>query len=113
MEMKYQNIKSIESFELLSDDDKSGVFYFSHNSCNVGESVKEKVLKLIGSSFPKLHCYFIDVELLPELAGQKSIFAYPTIIVVFEGQEFYRFSRNISIAEMEEKIKRPYKMLFE
>ncbi len=109
----YKDIFSTEQYEELTSGNNSGIFYFTQSTCNVGESVKDKVLELVDENFPSLDCYYINTDLLPDLAGQNSIFAYPTILVFLDGQEFFRFSRNISIRDMKDKISRPYNMLFE
>ena len=97
-----RTVNSEKEFEELKK--KEGVlFYFSHDECNVC-----KVLK------PKIHeMYYVNVKELPAVAGQESVFAVPTIAVLFDGREFIRKSRNIGLQELHQQIQRPYSLLFE
>ena len=52
-------------------------------------------------------------NLSPSLAAKFSAFVEPTILLFFEGKETIRKSRNIGIFELENAIKRPYKLIFE
>jgi hypothetical protein len=47
------------------------------------------------------------------IAGQYRVFTIPTLLIYFEGKEQLRYSRNISIHQLEESLSRPYLMVFE
>ena len=85
--------------------------YFSHEACNVCKVLKPKVETLLAEQFPKMKMIFVDTTQQPEIAGQHQVFTAPTLLVFFEGNEFFRFSRNVSIGQLREAIERPYKML--
>jgi len=89
------------------------LLYFSTTSCSVGEAFEPKVKSLVSSKFPKLKLYNIDLNFSPKLAAEHNAFVEPTVLVFFEGKETIRKSRNISIYELEEAIKRPYELIFE
>ena len=108
-----KTISTIEEFEKVIKENLGVVFYFSTPECNVCKILKPKLIELIEESFPKLEFFYIDCSLAVELASQKSVFAVPTILVYFDGKEFIRKSRNLSLAEFEKEISRPYTMLFE
>ncbi len=55
---------------------------------------------------------YVDIEKSPVISGQFRIFTIPTILIFFEGKEQVRYSRNISMHQLEESISRPYSMLF-
>ncbi len=110
---QYIEILDSDNYIDLLSDKVSAIFYFNQESCSVGVSIKEKLLELVNSNFPQLDCYFINIEKLPNLSAQLSIFVYPTILVFLEGQEYYRYSRNLSISQIKEQLSRPYHMLYE
>ena len=56
---------------------------------------------------------YADTVRFPEIAGQNSIFAVPTIVAFLGGKEYFRRSRNIGLGELNELIERPYSMMFE
>jgi thioredoxin 1 len=56
--------------------------------------------------------YYNDTVAQLEVAAQNRVFAAPTVLVFFESQETFRFSRNIGLTELEESLKRPYSVMF-
>lgn len=108
----YRELTSIEEFKELVKKNKASLIYFSHEKCNVCKVLKPKVAELIGNQFSEIKLYYADTVKYPEIAAQNSIFAVPTLVVYFEGKEFFRKSRNIGIGELEEMISRPYQLIF-
>jgi len=105
-------IESQQQFDKLIHDEDAILVYFSHEQCNVCKVLKPKIADLIDKEFPKIKIAYSDTEKFPEIAGQKSIFTVPTILVYFTGREYIRASRNISVLSLSEQIDRPYSMLF-
>ena len=108
----FQNIKNIQEFNEYIDGGKPILAYFSTNECNVCKVLKPKVEDLFQSAFLKFKLLYINLSEMPEVGAQLSVFAVPTIMIYFEGKEFLRSSRNISISALENEIKRPYSILF-
>lgn len=108
-------IPEIESIEVLKEKitrEPAALFYFSHDECNVCKILKPKVFELLKNTFPEIKMYYINTLRSPELAGQQSIFAVPTLLVYFDKREFIRKSRNIGINELHEMITKPYNLMF-
>ncbi len=108
--------KSIHSTEELKKILKSEIavmLYFNTTSCSVGESLEQKIKKLLKTYFPKINFYAVDINFYPEIAATYNAFVEPTILVFFEGKETIRKSRNIGVVELQEAIKRPYQLIFE
>ncbi|MDA3819603.1 MAG: thioredoxin family protein [Candidatus Delongbacteria bacterium] len=109
-------IKSLETIESLQYELRKSdavLVYFSHEACNVCKVLKPKVHELLTSKFPAMKMLYADVEKHPDIAGQYRVFAVPSLLVFFAGQESFRFSRNLSIAELEQRVRRPYSMMFD
>ena len=104
---------SIEDFYTFLDTNSAVLVYFSTNSCSVGEALQPKVESLIADSFPKIKFISVDLNSNAKIAANFNAFVEPTILIFFEGKESIRRSRNISIFELEEAIKRPYQLIFE
>ena len=49
----------------------------------------------------------------PELAVRHMVFSVPTLIIFFEGRESLRLSRNLSLSELHDKLRRGYRLLFD
>ncbi len=93
--------------------EKGILLYFSSESCSVCKVLRPKVKELIQAQFPLLHSYYIDIERSPMISGQFRIFTIPTILLFFDGKEQARYSRTISMHQLEDSISRPYTLLFE
>jgi len=106
-------IHSIEEFETIKEKEKAFVLYITDNTCNVGENVGPKLEKMLADNFPKINTYQTYTSETPELSGQLSVFAIPTVLVYFEGRQYIQKSRTFSLGELEQEINRYYQMVFE
>lgn len=110
-----KTLQTLHSYQDLLDrirDEQAVLFYFSFPGCGVCKSIKPKVITLVEENFSKLGLYYIDIEAIPEAAGQLSVFSVPTVLVFFQGREQVRVSRNFGIQELGGKIDRYYSLLF-
>lgn len=107
-----QNIVSLNEFDSLVREKPAVLAYFSTAECSVCKVLKPKVYKLISSDFPEITTVFVEINRSPELAAQKRIFTVPTLIVYFDGLEFFRKSRNFGLNELRDQLQRPYDLMF-
>ncbi|MEZ5000028.1 MAG: thioredoxin family protein [Bacteroidales bacterium] len=98
--------------EIISADQAVLVYFYSPG-CSACKILRPKVMEMTGIQFPKVKLYEIDSSLHPELTAEVSVFAAPTILVFFEGKEYLRESKYISVDQLKEKISRYYNMLFD
>lgn len=89
------------------------VLYFKANNCLVCEVLKPKIEENISRNFPKIEQIVVNSNSNLELASFFNIFSSPTILVFFEGKEFKRYNRNISLDIFNSEIRRLYNMVFE
>jgi len=87
------------------------VLYFSSPSCAVCHDLRPKVMKALEENFPSIARYHADIALTPEIAAEFQVFSAPSIIVFFEGKEFIRKGRAVSVDGLLQEIKRPYEMM--
>jgi len=93
--------------------EKGVLLYFSNDTCSVCKVLRPKVAELLQDQFPLMASHIVDTEKSPVISGQFRVFTIPTILIFFEGREQVRYSRNISIHQLEDTISRPYSLLFE
>ena len=105
-------IYDLKELQALIEHEKGVLLYFSSDSCSVCKVLKPKVAELMEESFPQMELRYVNTELSPVLSGQHRVFTIPTILIFFDGKEQSRFSRNISIAQLEDALSRPYELLF-
>lgn len=110
--MEIKTLKDYNNLIQLSKEFSAVCFYLSTPQCNVCKVLKPKVMEMLEKDFPKIEFYYVDLNEAKEIAGQLSVFAVPTIIIFFDGKEMIRASRNISIEQLNEQIKRYYNMIF-
>lgn len=106
-------ITSLAPVQALVENEKGVLIYFYSDRCAPCVSLRPKVSEMMGEDFPEMKLAFVNSETAPEIPAQYGVFANPTIIVFFEGREFRRYSKYISINEMGGDMDRVYKMVFE
>jgi len=113
MAYEFGFINTQEEFDTALRELDAFMVYFNSSSCNVGEALAPKVMKLIEEKYAKIKFFYVDREMSPEVAAKYSVFVEPTILGFFMGKETLRKSRHFSMGELEEVIARPYHLLFD
>ena len=108
-----QGIYNIQELQNNIDSEKGVLLYFSSDSCSVCKVLKPKVAELLLEKFPLMLSLYVDIEKSPVISGQLRVFTIPTILIFFEGKEQVRYSRNISMHQLETSLERPYELVFE
>ena len=103
--------KKQEILEILKTS-KAVMLYFASTNCSVCEVLRPKIEMNISLNFPKMKQYYINSNQNLDIASFFNIFSSPTILVFFEGKEFKRYGRNISLDIFNSEIKRLYEMVF-
>lgn len=86
--------------------------YFYNDNCAPCTILRPKVKEMVETRFPNIDFILVHAEKAPETSAHFGIFAAPTLLVFFEGKEYIRESKNISISELQAKIERYYNMIF-
>lgn len=86
--------------------------YFYNDNCAPCTILRPKVKEMVETRFPNIEFILVHAEKAPETSAHFGIFAAPTLLVFFEGKEYIRESKNISISELQAKIERYYNMIF-
>lgn len=106
-------MKPLDSFDAIQQNmEKKGMslYYFSRPSCGVCGAIKPKVREIL-AQYPEIRAFDINLDQVPEAAGQLSIMTIPAVLVYADGKEWIREARYFSMSELSEKIRRPYEML--
>lgn len=102
----------INDIEKLVTKKTAVMLYFYNDNCSPCKVLRPKVQEMVMEDFPKLEFRLINAEQFPATSAQYGVFASPAILVFFEGKEYIRESKNISINELHDKIERIYNMIF-
>ena len=103
--------KKEEILEILKNS-KAVMLYFASTNCGVCQVLKPKIEDEISKKFSQIKQYYINSNQNLDIASFFNIFSSPTILVFFEGKEFKRYGRNISLDIFNSEIKRLYEMVF-
>ncbi|MCD4729522.1 MAG: thioredoxin family protein [Bacteroidales bacterium] len=106
------NICNLDKLIQIVEQETAIIVYFYNDDCPPCISLRPKVEGLINSTFPKIKLIWVNSKSYPEIPANYNVFANPTILVFFEGKEFKRFSKYVSISELEQAIDRYYKLVF-
>jgi len=101
-----------EISELISSE-AAAIIYFYSDNCAPCISLRPKVQQLVDDNYPEIKLAFVNSEKYPLLPAEHNIFANPTLLLFFDGREYRRESKYISIPQLSEAIERPYSMIFE
>jgi thiol-disulfide isomerase/thioredoxin len=98
--------------QTLINENQAVMLYFYNDNCAPCKVLRPKVQQMVQDEFPNIKFYLINTELQAVLSAHYGIFSSPTLLVFFEGKEYIRESKNISISELHEKTERFYSMIF-
>jgi thioredoxin-like negative regulator of GroEL len=101
----------LEEFSQLLLDEEAVVVYFSTRECQVCHVLRPKLEELIRVHFPRIRFVYISINEQPGIAGQFRVFTAPTVLVFFQGHEYLRQSRGISVEKFKNDISRPYQIM--
>ncbi len=101
-------LDSIAEFDEFLRRHPAAAVYFSSPDCRVCQVLRPKVLALLGERFPLLALGVVDCVAAPEVAGQQTVLAVPSLIVYFDGHEVLRKVRNFTVGGLAEELERPY-----
>ncbi len=82
--------------------------YFYSDDCAPCLSLRPKVEDLIRERFPLMDLIYVDAKRFPGLISEFQVFSFPVLVFFFEGKEYLRYSKYVSISELNESIGRIY-----
>jgi thioredoxin 1 len=109
MESEITNLTQIQN---TTSTIKACLLYFYSDNCAPCISLRPKVREMIENDFPKMQLFFANSENYPEISAAYGVYANPTILVFFDGKEYLRKSKYVSVSELNQDIERLYNMVF-
>lgn len=104
-------MQTLETINHTLNTNDAVMLYFSAPTCNVCHALKPKLTEAILNDFPTFVIESIDISETPEIASHFTVFTIPTVLIFFQGREFLRKSRHMSVGEVVEDIRRPYSLM--
>ena len=106
-----QITQSINNINNAIKENMAVMVYFSAPTCNVCHALKPKLLEAIDENFDNFKVESVDISVDEDIAPHFGVYSIPTILIFLDGKEFFRKSRNMSVAEVIKEIKRPYEIM--
>lgn len=104
-------MQTLDTINQTLNSNDAVMLYFSAPTCNVCHALKPKLVEAVTDQFPTFVIESIDISQTPEIASHFSVFAIPTVLIFFQGREFLRKSRHMSVGEVIEDVRRPYELM--
>jgi thioredoxin 1 len=101
-------IESPESLKEKVNKAENLLVYFYSDGCAPCVSLRPKVEQLILDRFPRMDMAYVDAKQFPGLISEFQAYSFPVLIFFFEGKEYLRFSKYVSISELSDSIGRIY-----
>ena len=105
--------RDLSYYQELIKSSQACLFYFYTNQCTPCAELRPKVKSLTDAKYPLMKTEFIAADTANEMSSRYNVFASPTIILFFDGKETRRFSKFVSIDEIDRSIDRYYSLIFE
>lgn len=87
--------------------------YFQGQNCSVCSALLPKMQQHFAQKYPLLEFEVIPVQQQPAIAAQFNVFTIPVMVILFDGKEHFRFVRNFSAGEIDQKLERTYHLKFD
>jgi thioredoxin 1 len=108
--MMRKDLTTSEDFRGIISSSENLLIYFYNDDCAPCLSLRPKVEDLVRDKFPLMEMVYVDGKKFPQLVGEYHAFGFPVLIVFFDGKEYLRYSKYVSLMELEESIGRIYKL---
>lgn len=111
--MAEKNDINLTTLNAMTEEYEAIAYYFSGADCGVCTVLKPVIKQLFAETFPAIQWQEVALDSSPEIAGQLQLFSIPTLLVYVDGKEVLRKSRNFSVGEVANALKRPYSLRFD
>ncbi len=97
-----QSLEELKSH--VSENDLAFLFLYGQN-CSVCHAVLPQI-KPIVEQFPEIRTLQADVERIPEISGEYTVFTIPVVLLFVDGREVMRFARFIEREKLKEQLEK-------
>jgi len=106
-----EQVKHLSDLSSIIKTAQALLVYFYNDDCPPCISLRPKIENMINSSFKKMKLVWVNSKTYPDIPASFNVFANPVILIFFEGKEFRRFSKYVSVLEIEQSIERYYRLI--
>ena len=107
-----KELTDFETIKNMMEAEGFRFFFLSRPQCGVCGVVKEKMIKVL-EEYPRIESYYVDLNKVPEAAGQFSIFTIPAVLLFTDGHEIIREACYLSVDDIAGRIGRTYHLAYD
>lgn len=104
-------MNTVKEFRKFVESKEFSILYFYGDNCQVCKTIRPKFNEML-DNYPEIENKMVKLEFYMDASAEFNVFTIPTIIGFVNGMEAFRFSRFVSMDELEEKVERNYNMIF-
>lgn len=104
-------LESENEIHELIENSSMAVVYFTGMDCGACEAIKFKVEDIL-KRFPNIKSGEINGEKHLDVCAKFDVFSVPVLLLYVDKKESLRIGRNVDLLDLEGKIERYYKMIY-
>ena len=108
-----QKLEKIEQIKETIAAQDAVLLYISAPNCSVCDALRPKIDAFFAERYPKVVRIQANIADTPELGAEFGVLSAPAILLFFDGKEFLREGRNVSLQQMAERVDKIYNLYFE
>src|SRR5690625_1187108 len=89
---KFKDLNSLEEVNDFINQNELAFLYFTTPNCSVCHGLQPQIEEMM-THYPEISTRHIDASLVPEAAGQYSVFTAPVLLLFVEGKEYLQIGR--------------------
>lgn len=106
-----QELESFEDLESFIKGNKTPLLYIYSKECGVCGGILGDLENLL-NKFPNIKNCKVDIEKIPEVAGELTIFTVPVIVFFYEEKEILRQGKFIDFKDLNNKLEKYYNLIY-
>ncbi len=108
-----KKLTDIEEIRTNIAENDAVLLYISAPNCSVCDALRPKIDAFFAEHYPKVVRIQANIAQTPELGAEFQILSAPAILLFFDGKEFLREGRNVSLQQMAQRVDKIYNLYFE
>ncbi len=104
---EFKDLSSLDEAMEFIENHEMSFLYFTMPSCSVCHGLKPQIEAML-EKYPKIEGRHIDASLVPEAAGQFSVFTAPVLLLFIDGKEYLREARIVQTQKLDDQLNRIY-----
>lgn len=104
---KFESLSSLEEVNKFIEQNQLAFLYFTTPNCSVCHGLQPQIEEIM-THYPEIKTRHIDASLVPEAAGQFSVFTSPVLLLFIDGKEYLREARIVQTQKLNDNLNRIY-----